>query len=131
MPSELAVHIKRLSGASRTMYSTHHSATVSKESPSPVRSRPTDQPGSYPAGRPLIHPRNQHYPTGSKPSTTGRPELPPGLAAEAIPVLRQSSSCPRVQWSLHLVPEFSGLTQAGHSACEIGSNRTRCVQPTG
>jgi hypothetical protein len=62
-------------------------------SPSPARSRPTDQPGSKPAGRPLIHPRNQHDPTGSKPSTAGQLELP------AIPVLRQSSSCPRVQWT--------------------------------
>jgi hypothetical protein len=45
----------------------------------------TDRPGSDPAGRPLIHPRNQHDPTGSKPSTAGRPEWPAGLAAEAIP----------------------------------------------
>jgi hypothetical protein len=50
----------------------------------------TDRPGSDPAGRPLIHPRSQHYPTGSKPSTAGRPEWPAGLTAEAIPVFRQS-----------------------------------------
>jgi hypothetical protein len=57
----------------------------------------TDLPDSDPAGRTLIHPRNQHDPTGSKPSIAGRPELLAGLAAEAIPVLRQSSSCPLVQ----------------------------------
>jgi hypothetical protein len=34
----------------------------------------TDRPGSDPAGRPLIHPRNQYDPTGSKPSTADRPE---------------------------------------------------------
>jgi hypothetical protein len=32
----------------------------------------TDRPGSDPVGRSLIHPRSQHDPTGSKPSTTGR-----------------------------------------------------------
>jgi hypothetical protein len=53
----------------------------------------TDRPGSDLAGRPLIHPRNQHNPTGSKPFTAGRPELPAGLAAEAIPVFRQTSLC--------------------------------------
>jgi hypothetical protein len=51
----------------------------------------TDRPGSDPAGRPLIHPRNQHDPNGSKPSTAGRPELPAGLAAEAIPLFRRTS----------------------------------------
>jgi hypothetical protein len=49
----------------------------------------TDRPGSDPAGRPLIHPRSQHDPSGSRPSTAGRPEWPAGLAAEAIPVFRQ------------------------------------------
>jgi hypothetical protein len=49
----------------------------------------TDRPGSDPAGRPLIHLRNQHDPTGRKPSTAGRPEWPDRLAAEAIPVFRQ------------------------------------------
>jgi hypothetical protein len=49
----------------------------------------TDQPGSNPAGRPLIHPRSQHNPAGSRPSTAGQPEWPTGLSAEAIPVLRQ------------------------------------------
>jgi hypothetical protein len=34
----------------------------------------TDRPGSDPAGRPLIHPRNQHDPAGSRPSSAGRPE---------------------------------------------------------
>jgi hypothetical protein len=48
----------------------------------------TDRPGSDPASRPLIHPRNQHDPTGSKPSTAGQPEVPAGLVAEAICVFR-------------------------------------------
>jgi hypothetical protein len=49
----------------------------------------TDRPGSDPVGRPLIHPRNHHNPTGSKPSTASRPEWPAGFAAEAIPIFRK------------------------------------------
>jgi hypothetical protein len=78
----------------------------------------TNWPGSDPAGRPLIHLRNQHDPTGSKPSTAGRPELPTGLAAEAIPVFRQTSPCPGVPWSRHRVPEFSGVFSVSPSSVD-------------
>jgi hypothetical protein len=49
----------------------------------------TDRPGSDSAGRSLINPRSPHDPAGGRQSNAGRPELPAGLAAEAVPVFRQ------------------------------------------
>jgi hypothetical protein len=132
MPSELAVYIKRQAGAPAIVYTMHHSAATATETPLTVGSRPTDRPTrqrssrqtTNPSGEPARSSQQQavHRWSTQRTSSVKHQQLlmwgrypphrylPPYWAVFIIsqsPV--QSSSFPRVQCSLHCVPEFSAV----------------------